>query len=65
MGNISREFLPQRIYGRKRTLAGEGYAERFDVWEQSFKTVEGEVLTILTFKDQKMFDDTTAVSRWG
>ena len=23
-------------------------AERFDVWEQSFKTVEGEVLTVLT-----------------
>ena len=32
-------------------------AERFDVWEQSFKTVEGEVLTVLTFKDQKMFGD--------
>jgi hypothetical protein len=32
-------------------------AERFDVWEQSFNTVEGEVLTILTFKDQTIFND--------
>jgi hypothetical protein len=32
-------------------------AERFDVWEQSFKTVEGEVLTILTFKNQRMFEE--------
>ena len=32
-------------------------AERFEIWEQSFRTVEGEVLTILTFKDVKMFDD--------
>jgi hypothetical protein len=31
-------------------------ADRFDVWEQSFKIIEGEVLTILTFKDPKMFD---------
>jgi hypothetical protein len=31
-------------------------ADGFDVWEQSFKTIEGEVLTILTFKDPKMFD---------
>ena len=32
-------------------------AERFEIWEQSFRIVEGEVLTILTFKDVKMFDD--------
>ncbi len=30
-------------------------AERFEVWEQSFRTVEGEVLTVLTFKDESMF----------
>ena len=32
-------------------------AERFEVWEQSFRTVEGEVLTVLTFKGQKMFEN--------
>lgn len=32
-------------------------AERFEILEQSFRTVEGEVLTILTFKDQNMFND--------
>ena len=32
-------------------------AERFEVWEQSFRTVEGEVLTVLTFRDQSMFEN--------
>ncbi len=52
--------------GLVRTLGStEGTPERFDVWEQSFKTVEGEVLTILTFKDPKMFDDTVGSARWA